>query len=89
LRRSIESFRNSAKFPSIGAAVPASIPGAGWSDHWSFWRQGYPAIMVTDTAIFRYPHYHLASDTPDKIDYESMARVVCGLEDVVESLAAK
>jgi Zn-dependent M28 family amino/carboxypeptidase len=88
LRRSIESFRNTAQFPSIGAAVPERIPGAGWSDHWSFWQQGYPAIMVTDTAIFRYPHYHLASDTPDKINYESMVRVVHGLESVIEDLAS-
>jgi hypothetical protein len=41
----------------------------GWSDHWSFWQEGYPAIMVTDTAPFRYPHYHTAADTPDRIDY--------------------
>lgn len=88
LRRSIDSFRSAAQFPSIGAAVPESIPGAGWSDHWSFWQEDYPAIMVTDTAIFRYPYYHLASDTPDKIDYESMARVVSGLKSVVENLAA-
>jgi hypothetical protein len=86
LRRSISSFRSAVQFPSVGAVVPESVPGAGWSDHWSFWQEGYPAIMVTDTAIFRYPYYHLASDTPDKIDYESMARVVSGLGQVLENL---
>jgi hypothetical protein len=44
---------------------------------------GYPAIMVTDTAPFRYPHYHSTADTPEKLDYERMARVVGGLERVI------
>jgi hypothetical protein len=66
--------------------VPGVIPGIGWSDHWAFWKEGYPALMVTDTAPFRYPHYHRATDTPDKIDYERMARVVSGLEAVVRDL---
>jgi hypothetical protein len=44
--------------------------------------------MVTDTAMFRYPHYHEAEDTPDKIDFEGMARVVRGLEKVIGELVA-
>ena len=58
-----------------------------WSDHWSFWQAGYPAIMVTDTALYRYPHYHAATDTPDKLDYTGLARVTGGLADVVTALA--
>lgn len=65
------------------------IAGIGWSDHWAFWEADYPAIMVTDTAPFRFPHYHLTSDLPDTIDYERMARVVVGIERVVEGLAAR
>ena len=61
--------------------------GIGWSDHVSFWEKGYPAIMVTDTALFRYRQYHSARDTPEIIDYDSLARVVAGLEDVVTDLA--
>lgn len=80
------SFRKHAKFPSEGGAVPAQIQGIGWSDHWSFWQAGYPALMVTDTAPFRYPHYHLASDTPDKVNYDCMARVVSGLQGVIKDL---
>ncbi|MCK4959960.1 MAG: M28 family peptidase, partial [Planctomycetes bacterium] len=57
------------------------------SDHWSFWQYDYPAIMLTDTAPFRYPHYHQAEDTPDKLDYDRMARVVSGLETVITHLA--
>jgi hypothetical protein len=83
VRGAIASFRRSTPFPSEGAALPASFPGVGWSDQWSFWQNGYPGIMVTDTAPFRYPHYHSASDTPDKLDYDRMARVVDGVERVV------
>lgn len=90
LRQAIGAFRRGgAKFPSEGVAAPAGIPGIGWSDQWSFWQEGYPALMVTDTAPFRYPHYHAPSDTPDRIDYDRMTRVVLGLVKVVEELAGK
>jgi hypothetical protein len=65
-----------------------SGPGAGWSDHWSFNMSGYPALMISDTALFRYPQYHLLSDTPDKVDYERLARVTKGLEHVLRDVAA-
>jgi hypothetical protein len=58
-----------------------------WSDHWSFWKEGYPGVMVTDTAPNRYPHYHKATDTPDKIDFARTARVVSGLDKVIRGLA--
>jgi Zn-dependent M28 family amino/carboxypeptidase len=87
LRRVLGSFRKSTRFPSEGVAAPGGIPGIGWSDHWSFWQAGYPAIMITDTAPFRYPHYHASSDTPDKLDYDRMARVVEGIGNVVGELA--
>ncbi|WP_369076439.1 M28 family peptidase [Coleofasciculus sp. LEGE 07081] len=86
VRKSIDSFRRHAQFPSEGAALPGMIQGVGWSDHWAFWQQGYPAVMVTDTAPFRYPYYHTEEDTPDKIDYERLARVVAGLEKVIADL---
>ena len=86
LREVIASFRRNALFPSEGAALPSWIPGVDWSDHWSFWKEGYPAVMITDTAPFRYPEYHSISDTPDKIDYERLARVVVGLEKIIREL---
>lgn len=73
-------------FPSEGGALPDAIPNIGFSDHWSFWQEGYPALMVTDTAPFRYPHYHTSEDTVDKIDFDRTARVVRGLEKVVAGL---
>jgi Zn-dependent M28 family amino/carboxypeptidase len=87
LRRVVALFRDEAKLPSEGAALPSFVPGVGWSDQWSFWQCGYPAIMVTDTAPFRYPHYHSATDTPDKLDYDRFALVVSGLEKTIAALA--
>jgi hypothetical protein len=87
VREAIGQFRRHAQVPSQGAALPSGIPGIGWSDQWAFWQHGYPGIMITDTAPFRYPHYHAASDTPDKLDYDTMARVVQGLEKVIDHLA--
>lgn len=87
VRAAIGTFREHAKFPSEGAALPDWIEGVSWSDQWSFWQQGYRAIMVTDTAPFRYPWYHTEQDTPDKLDYDRMARVVEGLQAVVDGLA--
>jgi Zn-dependent M28 family amino/carboxypeptidase len=89
VRKSISLFRKHAKFPSEGVAAPSFIPGITFSDHWSFRTHGFPAVMVTDTAFNRYPHYHLASDTPDKLDYERLARVTLGLAAVLRELAAE
>ena len=87
VRRCIASFRGHTRFPSEGVAAPGWIKGIDWSDHRSFWHAGYPALMITDTALFRYRYYHTAEDTPEKIDYESMARVTAGVARVVEALA--
>ena len=76
----------SSPVPHQAAALPEGMPGAGWSDHWSFWQAGYPALMVTDTAPWRYPWYHAADDTPDKIDFTRFAQVVDGLEQVIATL---
>ncbi len=82
--KSIRSFRAHSTFPSEGIVAPAFIPGISWSDHWSFWKHGYPAIMITDTAPYRYPAYHTSEDTPDKVDYEKMVYVVKGVEKMIQ-----
>jgi hypothetical protein len=87
VREAIRIFRHSAQFPSEGAALPGWIPGVGWSDHWSFWQFDYPAIMVTDTAVYRDPNYHEISDVPRNLNYSHMARVAFGLLDVIRGLA--
>jgi len=87
LHQAISAFRAHATMPTQGAAAPSWVPGVWWSDHWSFWREGYPAIMITDTALFRNPFYHTPQDTADKLDYGRMARVVHGLTHVVRAIA--
>ncbi len=89
LRRAIAAFREEASIPSEGAALPSAIPGVAWSDHWSFWQHGYPAFFVTDTLPFRDPYYHSPGDTPERLDYERMARVAVGLETVVRELGGE
>jgi hypothetical protein len=88
VHEAIAAFRRHTPFPSHGAAAPESIPGVGWSDHEAFWAAGIPAVMITDTAPFRNPYYHTSGDTPDRIDYERMTRVVDGLVAVVRQLAS-
>lgn len=87
LKDFIKRFKDQVEFPTEGVAFPQIIPGIGWSDHRSFWKFDYPAIMVTDTALFRYPHYHSPKDTPEKIHYSHLARVVSGLLKAIEALA--
>jgi Zn-dependent M28 family amino/carboxypeptidase len=88
LESASRAFIGTTSLPLRGAALPEALPGTGWSDHWSFWQAGYQAMMVTDTAPWRYPHYHTAEDTPDKLHFDSLVDVVNGLEGVVEALAS-
>ena len=85
--QSQQAFEQRTRFSLQALAAPDDVAGVGWSDHWAFWQAGYAAMMVTDTAPFRYPWYHTAEDTPDKIDYEKLADVDDGLEAVIETLA--
>lgn len=87
LNRFSAAFRRHSRFPAEHIATFSWIPGVAWSDHLAFWRQGYRAIMVTDTAFYRYPHYHAASDLPDELDYASMAAVTEGVARAVTTLA--
>lgn len=73
------AFMEAGDFPIECAAPFGFITGIDWSDHWSFWQCGYQAIMLTDTALFRYPYYHSPQDTADKLDYHSLARVTYGI----------
>jgi hypothetical protein len=87
LNRFTKLFRSASPYPSEKVAVPESIRGIAYSDHAAFWRYNYPALMITDTAFYRYPHYHTKQDTPEKVDYDSLARVVCGIAEVVKQIS--
>ncbi len=81
------AFRAHCAFPAERLASPAFVPGVAWSDQRSFWRAGYPGVMVTDTAFYRNPHYHSATDTPERLRYPEMAQVVQGLGRALAALA--
>lgn len=83
-----ESFRRHADMPVEASAYPGFLPGVGWSDQWSFWENGYRAVMATDTAHLRNPNYHTGQDTPETLDYQRMARVVAGIAGAVGEQAA-
>jgi Zn-dependent M28 family amino/carboxypeptidase len=87
VRQAVEYFKQCSHFPVESACTPSFVPGVSWSDHGSFWREGYPAFMVTDTAFYRYPYYHTSQDTSDKIDYPKLTLVTEGVCHVVERLA--
>ena len=86
LKKSLGAYREKAVLPSEGLMAPEWLLGVDWSDHWSFWKAGYPALMVTDTALFRYPYYHTVHDTPEKINYPALSRLTAGLKPVVKAL---
>lgn len=87
LRRLAAAFRAHSDFPLQTTATFRLIPGVSWSDHRSFWRQGYRALMITDTAFYRYQYYHTSGDTPDKVCYPELAQVTRGLFEAFAALA--
>lgn len=84
LDQTVALFQKNAQFPAIGVALDS--PAAGRSDHASFWEQGYPAVLMSDTSEFRDPNYHRRTDTPDHLDYASMARVTEGLLKTIQEM---
>jgi hypothetical protein len=79
MRHCLKNFTSASDFPVQSIAAPSFVPGIFWSDHMAFWRHGFKAFMITDTAPYRYPYYHTSEDKPDKIDYASFAKVTNGL----------
>jgi Zn-dependent M28 family amino/carboxypeptidase len=87
VHRAERAFRSHSDFPIESVTTFGAVPGVDWSDHGSFWKHDYQALMVTDTALYRYPYYHTAADTPDKVNYDALARVTDGLGAVIMDLA--
>jgi Zn-dependent M28 family amino/carboxypeptidase len=87
LKKVKEGFRKGTDLPVESIATLSIVPGIDFSDHRSFWKFGYRALMVTDTAFYRNPNYHRMSDTPDTLDYVRMAEVVEGLKAAIETVA--
>ena len=86
-KKLVSAFKACSDFPVEHVSTFSWVPGVDWSDHLSFWRSDYPALMVTDTALYRYPYYHSVEDTADKLDYSRLADVTAGLACAVSRLA--
>lgn len=83
VKKVVSNFKKETRFPIESITTFGFIPGVDFSDHWSFWKEGYPAVMITNTAFYRNPDYHNSSDTYEKLDYESMSEVTKGLGTVL------
>lgn len=66
--------------------APESIPGVDFSDHRNYWAHGLNAVMITDTAFYRNKAYHKTGDTPDRLDYRRMSKVVVGVFEAIKKL---
>ena len=85
--RSVKGWMAGAtELPVRSINAPALVPGVDFSDHLNFWKHGWNAVMITDTAFFRNPNYHEVTDTPDTLDYERMAQVCTGVYAAVTTL---
>lgn len=84
-----DGMRSGSDLPVHSLNAPRIVPGVALSDHLSYWRNGFPAVMLTDTAMYRNPNYHRASDTPGTLDYERMAMVVDGVRNAVHALGSR
>uniref|UniRef100_UPI003567C6FA M28 family peptidase n=1 Tax=Pontiella sp. TaxID=2837462 RepID=UPI003567C6FA len=88
LHRTVKgAMRGATDLPVHAMCASRGTPGIDFSDHHNFWNQGYPAVMVTDTAFLRNRRYHAAGDTADRLDYDRMAKVVAGVFEAVVHLA--
>ncbi len=83
----LRQFMSVSDFPVEGIATFEWIPGINWSDHWSFWQEGYPALMLTDTAPYRYPEYHSLRDVAEKINGPEFARAAHGIVQAIRRMA--
>jgi len=86
LTRRVKKAMSSGPLPVYSITAPAFIPGIDYSDHASYWAEGYPAVMINDTAFYRNKNYHKPADTADRLDYKRMAQVVDGALAAVLSL---
>lgn len=87
VKKVVSNFKDKTEFPIESVVMFSFIPGIDFSDHWSFWKEGYPAVMITDTAFYRSPYYHSSLDTYEKLNYDNMAELVRGLSSALIELA--
>lgn len=82
-----EIMRGATDLPVESMCAPKDFPGLDFSDHLSYWKNGYKALMITDTAFMRNGRYHGSADTADTLDYDRMAKVVLGVYEAVMEMS--
>lgn len=87
MRQAQRGFSRATDLAVEHIVAPATMPGIDWSDHWSFWQQKYPALMISDTALYRNSNYHTQNDRADTIDYPRLAKVAQGVIGSIDALA--
>lgn len=81
------SLRKGGGVPVETLSTVGFVPGVDFSDHLSFWKMGYPAVMITDTAFYRNPNYHTAADKIDTLDFGRLASLLDGLVQMAKDLS--
>lgn len=89
IRKVKRSMKGSTDLSVQSVSVPSSFPGVDYSDHRNYWENGFPAVMITDTAFYRNHKYHSPDDTAERLDYKRMADVVAGVYEAVTALASE
>ena len=79
-------FKRGTRLPLFSIVLPEKIHEIRLSDNSSYWDQDYPALMLTDTSFLRNPHYHMASDLPETLDYQRMTLVTEGVAAAIKRL---
>ena len=79
-------MKGATDLPIYSIRAPAAVPGINFSDHRNYWPHDIPAVMVTDTAFYRNKTYHSPNDTPGRLDYDRMSKVVVALQKLINTL---
>ena len=87
-RRVKTAMLEAGDLPIYSINAPALLAGIDFSDHLNYWEHGFPAVMVSDTAFYRNPGYHRALDTPEKLDYVRLSKVVQQVHYAVRKMAS-
>ncbi|MBN2012727.1 M28 family peptidase [candidate division KSB1 bacterium] len=81
-----QSFDEQQLLPVEPLVTYEYVPGSNLSDHAPFWEHGYKAVMVTDTAFYRNPYYHLPEDTPSTLNFNIFAKVIISMAKAIQDL---
>ena len=78
-RQFARRYKSTAQLPVKRFKAPAWLPGIDFSDHLNYWKFGYPAVLLTDTAFYRNKSYHETSDTLARLDMRRLGLAVDAL----------